>query len=107
MAVFAPIPKASVTIAASANPGFFASTRTPYRISAVVLHRLDAAHQNHRLPPRFLRRHPARQVQLDLPLQVILQLRIDLPLHALPPQKKPKNRWNIRAHNPSCKTTRR
>src|ERR1700758_5118041 len=33
MAVFAPIPSASVTIATAVNPGFFLSVRAPYRIS--------------------------------------------------------------------------
>jgi hypothetical protein len=37
MAVFAPIPAASVSTAASVNPGFFNNTRTPYRKSAQVV----------------------------------------------------------------------
>src|SRR5579864_1778346 len=47
IAVFAPIPNASVSIATAANPGDFASIRNPYRMSCS---RLFMAH-----PPVALR----------------------------------------------------
>jgi hypothetical protein len=61
-------------------------------LAALLAHALPASKRNHRLSPCFLARHPRRNVDLYLPVDVKLQFFIDLspPLAANEKQKARK-----------------
>ncbi len=101
IAVFAPMPRASVAIVTAAKPGFFASERAAKRRSCQARSKNGRRRRSRTasfvtsrppslrdaLPPRFLRRHSAAHGVVDVHLDVRLELLGHVPLLASPPEE--------------------
>ena len=90
IAVFAPMPRASVAIVTAAKPGFLPSPLEE-RQAAAIPHRLLGEVESAELPDRFapglLRRHSAAHSVVDVHLDVGLELLGHVPLLASPPEE--------------------
>ncbi len=113
IAVFAPMPSASVRIAAAENAGFLRRPRKPVAeiladrleeagrafVPNLVLELVDAAEAPERLPSGFVRRQSARAVLLDFHLEVEAHLVVELSLDLRPVKEPPEHVANDVGHD--------